>query len=533
MKEGDVLDRFQLEARAGEGAMGVVFRARDLARGGIVAVKVMQQTDAVEVARFQREAEVMVELQHPAVVRYVAHGRTPANEPFLAMEWLEGETLKARLARGPMLAIEVVDVGLALSSALAGAHGKGVVHRDVKPANVFLVSGSARSVKLLDFGIARVRRPNERGMALTEAGAMLGTPAYMSPEQARADADVGAQSDVFSLGATLFHAITGARPFEGRDVLEIVLRLTSERAPRVAERAPSTPHALAQLVDAMLAPNAAERPPMRHVFEVLQGLRAAAAPRQTSSHVVPIAPRATVVQETPAAPIARRSKARVALAFAGGLVVAAGVTVAAILAMGTTQTHKRGADARAKDARSSVELPVASPGLVPQKSIGCAQDYLDICVPLPFADLAAVDPDELTALAVKSMKRFDPSAYLAGISMINVVHGTLDLRPDTRSPTLFTFVGGSGREMLVTVGGGNLLLTKQSGATSNAVRFAPLPDDRCPISKAWALVAANFPNSATVTLLRVSGRAEYVIADLNGASRVNAVTCVLESDVRR
>ncbi|WP_155798711.1 serine/threonine-protein kinase, partial [Sorangium cellulosum] len=163
--------RFELERIAGSGGMGDVYRARDRQDGALVALKLLRSSDAQLVARFQREARLLAELRHPAIARHVAHGVSEQGQHYLAMEWLEGEDLAARLARGPL----DVDEGLALvhrvAEALALVHARGVIHRDLKPANLFLQGGRLDLVKILDFGIARDTAATG---GLTEPGEALG-----------------------------------------------------------------------------------------------------------------------------------------------------------------------------------------------------------------------------------------------------------------------------------------------------------------------------------------------------------------------
>ena len=195
-----------------------MYRARDRLSGRTVAVKsVLAEPQILE--RFQREAAVLAELSHPAIVEHVAHGDAGAGEPFLAMEWLEGEDLEARLLRGKLLPAEVITVGRIAAQALAAAHARGIVHRDIKPANLFLAGGDVGAVKLVDFGIARLLHHDAKK---THAGMILGTPAYMSPEQARGDVELDARSDVFSLGAVLYECLWGAPPFEAEHVMGIL-----------------------------------------------------------------------------------------------------------------------------------------------------------------------------------------------------------------------------------------------------------------------------------------------------------------------
>ena len=156
MKAGDIVDgRFALERLAGSGGMGEVFRARDLRVGDQVALKVMTGSgQAVE--RFAQEIAVLRGLSHPGIVGYRAHGWTDEPRPYLAMEWLAGEELSARLAAGPLSVAESLTIAERVASALAAAHAQGIVHRDIKPSNLFLVDGKVERIKVLDFGVARL-----------------------------------------------------------------------------------------------------------------------------------------------------------------------------------------------------------------------------------------------------------------------------------------------------------------------------------------------------------------------------------------
>src|SRR5580658_774755 len=173
---GEVLvDRFEIERFAGSGGMGSVYRALDRVTGKPVAVKLVTGSDG-ENERFTREARVLAELADPAIVRYVAHGTTPAGQPFLAMEWLEGEDLAKRLARTGLPVGESLAVVGRVAEGLAAAHAVGVVHRDVKPSNILLVSGDPAQAKLIDFGISRIALSRATSApAITQTGVILGT----------------------------------------------------------------------------------------------------------------------------------------------------------------------------------------------------------------------------------------------------------------------------------------------------------------------------------------------------------------------
>ncbi|WP_437320149.1 protein kinase domain-containing protein [Sorangium sp. So ce385] len=257
MRVGDVLEgRFTLDARAGSGGMGEVFRARDNATGQAVAVKVMLARHAGERARFEREVRVLSELSHPAIVQFVAHGETPDGEPYLAMEWLEGEDLRARLSRGMLGVDESVALAARVAAALATAHARGVVHRDLKPSNLFLPGGDVALVKVLDFGIAHLGDVTR----LTRTGAILGTPGYMAPEQAGGAGALDARADVFALGCVLYECLTGTPAFAGERLMAVLAKICCEEPPRVGALRAGVPRALDALVARMLAKQPDRRP---------------------------------------------------------------------------------------------------------------------------------------------------------------------------------------------------------------------------------------------------------------------------------
>ncbi len=256
---GDVVaERFEIVRPIGSGGMGSVFLAADRVAGGAVALKVLDLTDEAARERFGREVRVLSELTHPGIVRYVAHGETAEHRPFLAMELLDGEDLAERLARGRPTTAESVGLVREAAEALAFAHGKGIVHRDVKPSNLFLVESDGERLKVLDFGIARAGLQT-RG--LTQTGTLLGTVGYMAPEQATASGAVDARADVFSLGCVLFECLAGRPAFTGDHVVAILAKVLVEEAPRLRQLCPELPVALEELVAQMLAKEPAHRPP--------------------------------------------------------------------------------------------------------------------------------------------------------------------------------------------------------------------------------------------------------------------------------
>ncbi|WP_437521150.1 protein kinase [Sorangium sp. So ce726] len=258
MRDLDVLEeRFEIERFAGSGGMGEVYRARDRRSGEAVALKVLHSASEGDLRRFAREAEVLVTLRLPGVVRYVAHGTTGAGQPYLAMEWLDGVTLEERLAQGPLSMAESVTLAAQVATTLGAVHQQGIIHRDLKPSNLMLVGGAVERATLLDFGVAHEIWLTR---SLTAPGAILGTPGYMAPEQARGDSAIDARVDVFALGCVLFECLAGRQPFLGDNVLSLLVKVVLEEPPRLGELRDGIPEPLDRLVARMLSKSAEHRP---------------------------------------------------------------------------------------------------------------------------------------------------------------------------------------------------------------------------------------------------------------------------------
>ncbi|MDP9036611.1 MAG: protein kinase, partial [Myxococcota bacterium] len=254
--------RFVVEREVGRGGIGIVYRAQDQMSGQAVALKIIAVpgVDAGEEARFRREGRVLAGLQHPGIVRVVAFGQLAEGQPYIAMEWLEGEDIAQRQRRAPLSLVRSLEVAADVCEALAAAHQAGIIHRDVKPSNVILV-GSApgragpHTTKLVDFGVAAAL-----DVQLTRTGTIVGTPAYMAPEQARGDGEVDARADLYALGATLFELITGRPPHVGPTPIAILARLVTASAPRLSEVFIDAPPRLDALMASLLATTPGERP---------------------------------------------------------------------------------------------------------------------------------------------------------------------------------------------------------------------------------------------------------------------------------
>ncbi len=259
----------------GAGGMGVVFRAEDPHLGRLIALKVMRPALAASAGarqRFLREARAAAALKHDHVVTIHQVGED-RGVPFLAMEFLEGEPLDARLEReGKLPVAEVVRIGREIALGLAAAHKRELMHRDIKPANIWLegepgASATGGRVKILDFGLARA---SGDGAPLTHQGEILGTPAYMAPEQARGKL-LGGRCDLFSLGCVLYRMVAGRPAFCGTDVISTLMAVATEEPPPPRQLDAAVPPALSDLIMRLLAKEPGDRPASaRAVAEALQ-----------------------------------------------------------------------------------------------------------------------------------------------------------------------------------------------------------------------------------------------------------------------
>ncbi|TNF37608.1 MAG: serine/threonine protein kinase, partial [Deltaproteobacteria bacterium] len=273
--------RYQIVQHLGSGGMGSVFKARQLAMNRMVALKLLHAhyaSNKQAVARFNREMQVTARIEHPNTIRVYDFGQTDDGRIFLAMEFLEGQTLSKALSHGePMGSERLVHIGTQIGKALMAAHSDGIVHRDLKPDNVMLLDryGERDFVKVLDFGIARFMDDSGRTQ-LTAEGAVVGTPIYMSPEQATGGA-MDHRTDLYSFGVMLFEMATGRVPFDAPTTISLMVKHVQEEPPRPSDFAPGlVPDAIETLILQMLAKNPAARP--ASAAEVVRQLEAAIAP---------------------------------------------------------------------------------------------------------------------------------------------------------------------------------------------------------------------------------------------------------------
>lgn len=311
MNSGDVLGgRYRLDRQLGEGGIGVVWAAEQMTTGKRVAIKLLKPDTNADIPRFLREAKIASQLAHPNIVQVFDFWDGREGTPvFMVMELLAGESLATRLHRlGRLTISQLAEIALPVVRALEIAHGAGVVHRDLKPDNVFLVSGAPETIKVLDFGIAKPTGLPADQTQLTRTGTVLGTPRYMSPEQVYGEADIDARSDIWSFGVMLYECLVGIAPFDGDNYGQIFRRITEKSRISIRAARPEIPLSYEALVMRMLSHDRAERPSLAEISRVLTGGTMSLPP-------MPVVPSTTHVMPVSVPPPSRRSSVPFALGF--------------------------------------------------------------------------------------------------------------------------------------------------------------------------------------------------------------------------
>jgi serine/threonine-protein kinase len=371
---GSQAGEYVIERKLGEGGMGAVYGARHPVIGKRAAVKVIKRelsasTEGVD--RFVREAQAVNTIGHPNIVDVFGFGTLPDGRSFFVMEWLEGESLRDRMLR-PLSFSQALEVLESIATALQAAHDAGVVHRDLKPDNVFLArqkGAPAPKVKLLDFGLAKLSGGGGDARAdHTRTGVVMGTPLYLSPEQAKG-AKIDTATDVYSLGVMAYEMASGRVPHNAESAVEIMAKHISVAPDPLNQLAPWIPPAFEQLVHRMMEKDARARPLTSEVAQAFTAMRAqpeianaaavggAPPPQwtpgfQSSPQRTPVPAMASQLAAPSVGPATR--KRGLLIAIVAGLVVAAGVA-AALLVLGTS--HK---DEQVAAAGSGASQPVAT-----------------------------------------------------------------------------------------------------------------------------------------------------------------------------
>jgi serine/threonine-protein kinase len=360
---GRTVGNYVIRSQVGEGGMGVVYVAEHPQISRRVAVKVLHPDRAQSpelVHRFFNEARAASEIHNEHIVEVLDFGRLDDTAPYLVMEWLEGQSLAGLLRVEPRLPpARAARIVRGVCQALRAAHGKGVVHRDLKPDNVFLVprEGEPDFVKVLDFGIAKLVTPKAAADFQTQTGAIMGTPAYMSPEQCRGAKDVDHRTDIYSVGVMAYQMLTGRLPFVADSLGELLFKHLGETPPAPEALVPSLPAGLAAIVARTLAKDPGQRPTLVELGAAMDAVvtgadaaRAGAAPAAFDAHAATAAamPASSTTlggsaselgleKRIPTATVAAPARKGPSGALVAGVVVAAGV-VAAVVGLGGGRT---------------------------------------------------------------------------------------------------------------------------------------------------------------------------------------------------
>jgi eukaryotic-like serine/threonine-protein kinase len=324
--QGEVIaGRFEIVELIGKGGMSSVFKAHDRLLDRSVAIKVLhpQFTEDEEyVERFRREARSVAQLSHPNIVTVIERGEDSGRQ-YIVFEYVQGENLKQLLERtGPMSAYEALGMALQMARALSFAHGRGLIHRDVKPQNVLL--NAEGQAKMTDFGIAR--SVDVQGVTIT--GTVLGTSEYIAPEQARGQ-QVDAQTDVYSLGVVLYELLTGSVPYDGDNFVTVALRHVNEPVPSLLEQRPDAPPRLALAVERAMAKSPDERyESMDELVEELEDCLAELDPSSEDATMITRRPVAAARRQRP-----RRKRRRLGVLWPIAAVLGV-LAVAALAALG-------------------------------------------------------------------------------------------------------------------------------------------------------------------------------------------------------
>jgi eukaryotic-like serine/threonine-protein kinase len=317
---GQIITHYRLIGKLGSGGMGTVYEAEDIRLGRRVALKFLSENlarDQKALQRFEREARAVSSVNHPSICT-IYEVEEHEGRPVIVMELLEGECLKDRIRKGPLPADELLDIGIQTTEGLEAAHAKGIIHRDIKPGNIFIVGGGR--VKILDFGLAKVT-PGDMAEAeseeesLTLEGVIPGTTSYLSPEQIRGE-EIDARSDLFSLGVVLYEMATGQRPFIGKNRVLLMQAILNAKPAAPSRENPALPAALDTIIGKSLEKDRERR--YQRAADLCSDLRGVKAGKESHPAVASALPGARVE-----ARVARRWKVAIAasaaaIAIAGG-----------------------------------------------------------------------------------------------------------------------------------------------------------------------------------------------------------------------
>src|SRR5262245_41266497 len=304
LQTGQIIEsKYRIVRLLGEGGMGAVYEGENVRIHRRVAIKILHSNVAENVdavARFEREAQAAGRIGSDHIVEVIDLGNLPEGDRFMVMEYLDGESLSQRIqSRGRLTPQDAAQVMIQLLEGLGAAHGAGIIHRDLKPDNVYLIRsrrGQADFVKILDFGISKFNKLNkDSGMSMTRTGAVMGTPYYMSPEQAKGSKEMDHRSDLYSAGVILYEAITGQVPFNAETFNELIFKIVLEAPPPPQQLVPGLDPAFSSIMQKAMARDPNDR------FQSAQDFAAALHAWVGSGQGVAVAPTAPMPQ--PRAPM--------------------------------------------------------------------------------------------------------------------------------------------------------------------------------------------------------------------------------------
>jgi serine/threonine-protein kinase len=428
---GEVLaSKYRLEELLGSGGMGHVYRAVNEHVGRAVAIKVLRQEHAQNaqiVERFLREARAANLVRHPHVVDVLDIGREDGGAPFIVQELLEGEDLSQLVTRrgGKLPLEEVITLLSPVIDAVAEAHHKGVVHRDIKPENVFLVKSPRGPIpKLLDFGISKITAPDLRA---TEVGVMMGTPAYMAPEQIQGSREADPRSDVWALGVMFFELIAGRMPFEAQDAPQLFFLIATKDAPTLLDVQATVTREISRIVERCLRRQPGERYPtaselardLKHVMDghEIEETGRHSIPPSLRSRVtdlgIPMAPRAPSLPED----VDAKGGTAPGHGFAAALDAAEdGLPKAPSLLPPTPRTVAK-APAVKPQASPAAPAPAPAPAPASTPALRSAPDLVSAAISAPASARGPAAPVSTRYAPPDGRSRLAPEASLPGVGL--------------------------------------------------------------------------------------------------------------------
>jgi serine/threonine-protein kinase len=421
-------DRYDVERKLGEGGMAGVYLAQDRRHGRQVAVKVLREdvSAAVGADRFLHEVQVAANLQHPHILALYDSGEAKGLL-YYVMPYVEGESLRQRLEREGRLPMpEAVRIAREAAEALAYAHRLGIVHRDVKPENILLLDGHAL---VADFGIARATDVPHEGK-LTHPGVVIGTPEYMSPEQASGESHIDGRSDVYSLGCVLYEMLAGDPPFQGRSATTLLARHSLEQVPALRIVRESIPEELEETVLGALGKTPADRPAMEELAEALAGHQERV-PR-TSSHAAV------------RSPAARRGALTRLRAIAATAVILLAATWG-LLFLRQAQSGRRGSAPAELDPRHIAVLYFDQRPQV--DSLGYLADGITEELIHELSVIPTLHVISRSGVAPYRGRTVAPDSIARALKVGTLVHGTVNSLPDRLRLTVSLIEGATGAEI--------------------------------------------------------------------------------------